>query len=60
MTVPPHRSPTRRRHTKRRHRPGRDRIRNTHGQSGLTSHALTTALATGPGAVYHHISNKDE
>ncbi|MGW7242732.1 TetR/AcrR family transcriptional regulator [Streptomyces sp. NPDC054804] len=30
------------------------------GESGLTFRALTERLATGPGAVYWHVANKDE
>jgi AcrR family transcriptional regulator len=30
------------------------------GESGLTFRTLSEALATGPGAIYHHIDNKDD
>ena len=30
------------------------------GEGGLTFRALTERLATGPGAVYHHVANKNE
>lgn len=30
------------------------------GESALTTRALTAALATGPGAIYWHLANKDE
>ncbi|MER6081713.1 TetR family transcriptional regulator [Streptomyces sp. NPDC001833] len=32
----------------------------TAGESGLTFRALTERLATGPGAIYWHVANKDE
>ncbi|WP_206518056.1 TetR/AcrR family transcriptional regulator [Rhodococcus sp. X156] len=32
----------------------------TAGESGLTVRALTTHLATGRGAIYHHVANKEE
>lgn len=32
----------------------------TAGESGLTFRALTKRLATGPGAIYWHVTNKDE
>ncbi|MFF5145450.1 TetR/AcrR family transcriptional regulator [Streptomyces sp. NPDC013157] len=32
----------------------------TAGESGLTFRALTERLATGPGAIYWHVTNKDE
>ncbi|WP_129838934.1 TetR family transcriptional regulator [Streptomyces sp. RFCAC02] len=32
----------------------------THGEKGLTFRALTERLATGPGAIYWHVANKDE
>jgi AcrR family transcriptional regulator len=31
-----------------------------HGEAGLTFKALTRRLATGAGAIYHHVANKDE
>jgi len=61
MTVPTQRSP------RRAVALSRDRIveaaieiLDTEGASGLTFRALTAVLATGPGAVYHHVANKDE
>ncbi|MEJ2887106.1 TetR/AcrR family transcriptional regulator [Actinomycetospora aeridis] len=30
------------------------------GEGGLTFRALSQALATGPGAIYHHVANKEE
>jgi AcrR family transcriptional regulator len=30
------------------------------GEAGLTTRALTERLATGPGAIYHRVGNKDE
>jgi AcrR family transcriptional regulator len=32
----------------------------TAGESGLTFRVLTERLATGPGAIYHHVANKGE
>ncbi|MGW1465607.1 TetR/AcrR family transcriptional regulator [Streptomyces sp. NPDC002308] len=32
----------------------------TAGEGGLTFRALSERLATGPGAIYHHVANKDE
>ncbi|HTJ69162.1 MAG TPA: TetR/AcrR family transcriptional regulator [Actinospica sp.] len=32
----------------------------TAGEGGLTFKALTERLATGPGAIYHHVANKEE
>ncbi|MGW2280189.1 TetR/AcrR family transcriptional regulator [Streptomyces sp. NPDC001770] len=32
----------------------------TAGEGGLTFRALSEHLATGPGAIYHHVANKDE
>ncbi|WP_130291559.1 TetR/AcrR family transcriptional regulator [Pseudonocardia sediminis] len=32
----------------------------TTGESGLTFRVLTERLATGPGAIYHHVANKGE
>ncbi|WP_328611129.1 TetR family transcriptional regulator [Amycolatopsis sp. NBC_00345] len=35
-------------------------ILDTEGESALTFRALTTRLATGPGAIYWHVANKNE
>jgi AcrR family transcriptional regulator len=35
-------------------------ILDTAGESGLTVRAVTAHLATGRGAIYHHVTNKDE
>ncbi|KUL26349.1 TetR family transcriptional regulator [Actinoplanes awajinensis subsp. mycoplanecinus] len=35
-------------------------ILDTAGESGLTLRAVTAHLATGRGAIYHHVTNKDE
>ena len=35
-------------------------ILDTDGESALTFRALTTRLATGAGAIYHHVASKDE
>jgi AcrR family transcriptional regulator len=35
-------------------------ILDTDGESALTFRALTARLATGPGAIYHHVASKDE
>ncbi|GAB2620831.1 TetR family transcriptional regulator [Paractinoplanes abujensis] len=36
------------------------RILDEQGESGLTLRAVTDRLATGRGAIYHHVANKDE
>lgn len=36
------------------------RILDTAGEGGLTLRAVTEHLATGRGAIYHHVANKDE
>ncbi|WP_406210366.1 TetR family transcriptional regulator [Kitasatospora sp. NBC_01560] len=59
---------TRTRRTERREEPlSRERIVETavelldrSGESGLTFRALAQHLATGPGAIYWHVANKDE
>ncbi|MCD5352931.1 TetR/AcrR family transcriptional regulator [Kineosporia mesophila] len=61
MTSPDQRSP------RRSDALSRDRIveasieiLDTAGESGLTVRAVTTHLATGRGAIYHHVTGKDE
>jgi len=36
------------------------RILDTAGESGLTLRVVTDHLSTGRGAIYHHVTNKDE
>ena len=42
------------------HRRGRDPILDADGESALTFRALTAHLATGAGAIYWHVANKDD